>query len=98
MAVYSIWESKFPPEASTEGRRVTQRIWDDMTRFDGYLGHTLLEDLDNAGHLLIVSRWSSRERADDVLAAYAEHPNALKVNRLVSSPRRRFLAAERHPR
>ncbi len=27
MAVYSIWESRFPPEASAAGRAVTERIW-----------------------------------------------------------------------
>jgi hypothetical protein len=41
----------------------------------------------------VVSRWESRERADQVLADYAGHPNAFEANRLVSSPRRRFVAA-----
>jgi len=83
MAIYSIWESSFPSEVSAEGREVTERIWDDMTRFDGYLAHQLLEDLDDPGHLLIVSRWSSRQRADDVLSGYRDHPNALRANSLV---------------
>jgi quinol monooxygenase YgiN len=94
MAVYSIWESQFPPEASAAGRTVTERIWADMQGCDGYVGHELLHDLDDPGHLLVVSRWESRERADHVLAEYAGHPNALEANRLVSSPRRRFVATE----
>ena len=94
MAVYSIWESYFPAEVTGEGQDVTERIWEDMTRFEGYLGHELLVDLDDPGHLVVVSRWNSRERADQVLAEYADHPNALEANRLVDRPRRRILAAE----
>lgn len=92
MAVYSIWESYFPPDATGSGQQVTQRIWEDMTGFEGYLGHELLTDLDDPGHLLVVSRWASRERADQVLAEYAGHPNAVEADRLVDRPRRRFLA------
>jgi heme-degrading monooxygenase HmoA len=94
MAVYSIWESQFPPEASAEGRAVTERIWEDMQGYEGYVGHELLHDLDDPGHLLVVSRWESREHADQVLAEYAGNPNALEANRLVASPRRRFAAVK----
>lgn len=91
MAVYSVWESYFPPEAAADGRAVTEAIWRDMTRFDGYDGHELIEDVADAGHLLVVSRWRTRERADDVLRQYADHPNARRANELVSRPRTRFL-------
>ncbi len=97
MTVYSIWESYFPPEATGEGRELTERIWEDMTGFEGYLGHELLQDLDDPGHLLVVSRWHSRERADEVLADYAGHPNAVEANRLVDRPRRRFVAGALPP-
>jgi Antibiotic biosynthesis monooxygenase len=78
MAVYSIWESQFPPEARAAGRAVTERIWLDMQDYEGYLGHELLQDLDDPGHLLVVSRWESREHADQVPAEYAgeEPPSA----------------------
>jgi len=92
MAIYSIWESRFPAGSAEEGRAVTEAIWQDMPGFDGYLGHELLIDADDQGHLLVVSRWTSRERADEVLRAYAEHPNALAANRLVAEPRRRIIA------
>jgi quinol monooxygenase YgiN len=92
MPVYSIWESRFPPHAAEEGREVTEAIWRDMPAFDGYLDHMVLVDDDDAGHLLVVSRWADRERADAVLRQYAPHPNAQTANRLVSQPRRRFVA------
>jgi hypothetical protein len=58
MSAYAIWESHFPTEAASQGRRVTERIWADMRGCAGYLGHELLQ----------------------------------AANRLVSQPRRRFVA------
>lgn len=92
MAIYSIWESRFPRDAAAEGHAVTATIWRDMPGYDGYLGHELLVDADDPGHLLVVSRWSSREHADAVLADYRDHPNAQAANRLVTEPRRRVVA------
>lgn len=91
MAIYSVWESHFPVAAAQEGRAITQAIWRDMSGFDGYLSHELIEDLDDPAHLLVVSQWTSRERADAVLHEYASHPNAQRANELVQRPRRRFV-------
>ena len=91
MPVYSVWESHFPPEASEEGRAITEAIWRDITQFDGYLAHELIEDLDDPGHLLVVSQWTTRQRADEVLREYANHPNARRATERVSRPRTRFL-------
>jgi quinol monooxygenase YgiN len=92
MSTYAVWESHFPAEAASEGRQVTERIWADMRGCAGYLGHDLLQDLDDPGHILVVSRWSSRQHADETLQDYADNPNAKAANRLVSQPRRRFVA------
>lgn len=91
MPVYSVWESHFPPHAAGEGRAVTEQIWRDMTHFAGYLTHELIQDLDDPGHLLVVSQWTSRRHADEVLREYAPHPNAVRANQLVSRPRVRFV-------
>jgi quinol monooxygenase YgiN len=90
--IYSISESRFPPAAAEEGIKVTQAIWQDMLSFDGYLTHELVEDLDERGHLIVVSQWARREAADAALS-YAAHPNATRVDALVSEPRRRIVAA-----
>ena len=92
MSIYSIWESRFPPEAVAEGVEVTQAIWRDMLGFDGYLEHELVQDLDQPGHVFVVSRWASREAAEAALV-YRSHPNAQRVDQLVSEPRRRTVAA-----
>lgn len=91
MSVYSVWESHFAPDETHEGRAITEAIWRDMTRFDGYLTHELIEDLDDPGHLLVVSQWTTRQLADEVLREYANHPNARHANDLVSRPRTRFV-------
>jgi heme-degrading monooxygenase HmoA len=91
MPVYSVWESHYRPEDAQEGRAITEAIWHDMPAFDGYVSHELIEDLDDPGHLLVVSQWSTRRRADESLHAYATHPNARRANALVSRPRQRFV-------
>jgi heme-degrading monooxygenase HmoA len=92
MAVYSIWESRFPAETAEEGISVTKAIWRDMLSCDGYLGHELIQDLDQAGHVIVISRWASREAADAAMS-YASHPNAERADQLVSQPRRRTVGA-----
>src|SRR5262249_56748664 len=94
MAIYSIWESKFPPQAAADGLAVTEAIWQDMPAHDGYLEHVVLVDDDDPGHLLVVSRWASRAHADAVLREYSPHPNARAADRLVAEPPRRFVT---HP-
>jgi heme-degrading monooxygenase HmoA len=91
MSIHSIWESTFPADAAEEGRAVTEAIWADMPGFDGYLDHAILEDADQPGHLLVVSRWVSPEAADAALS-YRSHSNAVRANQLADGPRRRFLA------
>lgn len=93
MAVFSIWEFHFPPERAEEGLEVTRAIWEDMPGFEGYLDHEIVRDLDEPGHLIVVSRWESREAADETLELYRDNPNALRANELVSEPRRRVVGA-----
>jgi heme-degrading monooxygenase HmoA len=92
MSVYSIWESWFPAATAEEGISVTKAIWHDMLFVDGYLAHELIQDLDQPGHLIVVSRWASREAADAAMS-YAPHPNAKRADQLVSEPRRRTVCA-----
>ena len=66
MPVFSIWESRFPPEHIERGREVTGVIWQEMQDFPGYLRHVRSKTLDEPGHLFVVSEWESREAADQV--------------------------------
>jgi catechol 2,3-dioxygenase-like lactoylglutathione lyase family enzyme/quinol monooxygenase YgiN len=91
MSILSIWESHFAPEHAEEGRDVTRAIWADMPRFDGYEQHQIVQDLDDRGHLMVISRWTDRASADAAMT-YASHPNAIRANELASERRRRTLA------
>jgi quinol monooxygenase YgiN len=91
MRINVIWESRFPAERAGEGRAVTEAIWRDMPCYEGYLSHELLVDIDDPGHLFVVSQWASQEHADESLRLYATHPNASAANNLVAEPRRRIL-------
>ena len=89
MPVFSIWESRFPPGQVEPGRAVTDAIWQEMPSFPGYRRHVLIEDVDDPGHLFVVSEWESREAADNVLIDYAGSPTARLANELAAEPRRR---------
>lgn len=60
-------------------------------RLRRYLDHQLVRDLDDPGHLVVVSRWSSRQQAGTSRTEYAGHPNAQRADQLVSEARRRFV-------
>lgn len=94
MSVYSIWESRYPPQRREEGLAVTRAIWADMPEFEGWLGHEIVQDLDDPGHLFVISRWQSRHAANAAMS-YASHPNARRADDLVSEPRRRTVGVAR---
>ena len=88
MSVYSIWESRYPAPAAEEGLDVTRAIWADMASFDGYLDHEIVQDLNDRGHLFVISRWRDDEAAAAALS-YRSHPTARRADELVTEPRRR---------
>ncbi len=89
MEVTVIWESRFPGASVKRGEEVTQKIWNAMRHFAGYVGHEIIRDLDDPGHILVISRWASRDAADKIKEQYASHPNAILANELVAEARRR---------
>jgi heme-degrading monooxygenase HmoA len=48
-------------EIGDEGKAIPEAIWRDMVEFDGYQSHELVEDLDDPGHLFVVSRWTTHK-------------------------------------
>ncbi|MGE5206090.1 MAG: putative quinol monooxygenase [Chlamydiota bacterium] len=91
MNVTVLWESRFPPASAEGGLEVTRKIWQDMRQFPGYVDHEIVRDLDDPGHLLVISHWSSREAADTVKNRYRAHPNAVLASQLASEPRIRWV-------
>ena len=92
MNVTVLWESRFPAVSAEGGLDVTRKIWQDMRQFPGYVDHEIVRDLDDPGHLLVISHWTSREALETVKNRYGGHPNVLLVNKLASQPRTRWVA------
>ena len=69
--VMVVWETWLKEGAEAEGLRITRQIWSDMQQVDGYVSHQLPVDQDAANHLLLVSRWRTREAADRSRDEYA---------------------------
>jgi quinol monooxygenase YgiN len=92
--VFSVWETWLRPGAEEEGVALTRRIWADMRQFRGYVGHRLLRDLDAPGHLLVVSRWETRDLADATLAAYRGAEPVQRMGPLLAQPRSRWVLIE----
>ena len=90
MDVYVVWETWLKPDQADKGYEVTKAIWRDMPGFKGYLGHFLLRDEDDPAHLLLISRWESREAADDSKKQYASQ-NLADLHPLLSRERGRHV-------
>lgn len=93
MPVYVIWENQFQTGKAAEGLAINRDIWLDMAGFDGYLGHTVFQDQDKPEHLVVVSKWATREAADRTQQSYATSPRveslkpflAARPSRIVST-------------
>ena len=92
--VIVIWETQLKAGAEKEGLRLTRQIWAEMTQKAGYLSHTLLVDEDTPGHLLVVSKWSSRQITDALRDTYTHAEPVLRLVPLLERPRNRWVFFE----
>ncbi len=83
MAVKSMFEFKFPADAREEGLRLARAVGNDMPPLDGYLDHEVVQDVTDAGHVMVNTRWASREQAEAVLGNYNDDPKIKKANELI---------------
>lgn len=94
MNVTVLWEARFPAARAESGLEVTRKILQDMRQFSGYVGHEIVRDLEDIGHLLVISHWTSREAVETVKNRYSGHPNAVLINQLASQPRTRWIGMQ----
>ena len=93
MNVTVISESRFATVSADGGLEVTRKIWQDMRQFPGYVDHEIVRDLDDPGHVLVISHWSSREAVDTVKNRYGHHPNVVLAQHLATQPWRRWIGS-----
>lgn len=70
MAVASVFEFRFSPEATQEGVGIAQAIGADMPATAGCTGYDVIRDLADPGHVLVVTRWNARSEGEAVLRSY----------------------------
>ncbi len=83
MAVKSMFDFRFPADAREEGLRLAQAIGNDMPPLDGYLDHEVIQDVADAGHVMVNTRWASRGQAEAVLGTYNDDPKIKTANALI---------------
>ena len=86
-----VWETWLKAGCEEEGLNLTRRIWADMTGFEGYVSHFILRDEDSCGHLLVVSTWTSRDKADKTREVYAQAEPVRLLTPLLVKPRSRWV-------
>ena len=84
-----IWDMQVKPDAAAAARGFIRQIWTDMTRFDGYISHRILEDDDRSGHFVVVGEWTSRAVADRIRDEYAGAEPVKQLQPLLTAPRQR---------
>ena len=83
MSVRSMFEFKFPEACREEGLRLSTAVGDDMVPLKGYLDHEVIQDVADPGHLMVNTRWATREHADSVLASYKNDPKIRRIAELL---------------
>ncbi len=91
MSVKSIFEFKFPAETRGEGLGLAKAIGNDMPVLAGYLDHEVIQDFTDAGHLMVVTRWGTRQQAEAVLGTYQNDAKIKQVTKLLPEPPNGFI-------
>jgi len=86
-----VWDTWLKAGAEAEGLALTRRIWEDMRRFDGYVSHELLFDVDAPGHVIALGVWASREHADRIRELYKDSDVIARLLPLLEKPRDRWI-------
>ena len=83
MAVKSMFDFKFSADVADEGVKLAQAIGNDMPPLDGYLDHEVVQDVADKGHVMVNTRWASREQAQAVLGSYQKHEKIKRAEALI---------------
>jgi len=89
-----VWDTWIKAGHEAEGLALTRRIWSDMQRFDGYVSHQLLYDVDAPGHVIALGVWRSREHADRIRDVYKDSEVIAALLPLLERPRERWITRE----
>ena len=91
MNVKSLFEFKFSAQAREEGLRIAESIGGDMPSKEGYLSHEVIQDVSDAGHVMVNTLWNSREQAEAVLSVYNNDSKIKRATELLGAPPTGFI-------
>lgn len=86
MPVESIFEFRFSAETSAEGLGVAEAIGADMPSRAGFLEYRVVQDLTDAGHVMVITRWDGSASADATLGVYAHDAKVRRATELMGRP------------
>ena len=93
MNVKSLFEFKFSAQAREEGVRIAQSIGADMPAKAGYLSHEVVQDVSDAGHVMVNTLWKSQQQAESVLSVYNNDDKIKRATELLGAPPTGFIGA-----
>ena len=97
MTVESSFDFKFPNAAQEEGLELAKAIGADMPSRAGFVEYRVLQDLTDAGHVQVTTRWDSSDSAQKVLTAYLQDSKVERATELIGSAPTGFVGELLHP-
>lgn len=97
MTVESSFDFQFPISAQEEGLELAKAIGADMPVRAGFLEYRVLQDLTDAGHVQVTTRWDSSDSASKVLSAYIQDSKVQRATELIGSAPTGFVGELLYP-
>ncbi len=91
MAVWSIFEFRFPEANREEGLGVAKAIGADMPAKPGFQQYQVIQDVSDPGHVMVNTLWDSTDAADGVLSEYNDDVKVTRATELIGQPPTGFL-------
>ncbi len=85
MTVESSFDFQFPTAAQEKGLELAKAIGADMPVRAGFVEYRVLQDLTDAGHVQVTTRWDTSDSAHKVLAAYVQDSKVQRATELMGS-------------
>ena len=91
MAVASVFEFRFSPDAAREGVDIARAIGADMPATAGCTGYDVITDIADPGHVIVLTRWNTQGEGEAVLSSYIHDPKVTRATELLQHAPEGFL-------
>ena len=85
MTVKSMFDFKFPAQHAQEGVALARSIGVDMVPLAGYVGHEIVRDVKDPGHVMVNTHWASEQAAWAVLGHYQHDDKITRAKTLIGA-------------